>query len=105
MTPYSILGHFGFPWISTFTLLCDTEPPLIFFVSVTFLESFRGRLQGASNYVKANTFVQGLILTTLTHEIRLFEFSCTPMGPQARFEKGACAKSILRPLTHFWLLG
>ena len=70
-----------------FTLLFDIEPPLILLVSVTFLESVRGRLRGASNYVKTNTFEQATILTTLTHETRFFEFPCTPMGRQARFER------------------
>ena len=59
----------------------------ILLVSVTFLESARVRLRGASKYVKTNTFEQGLILTTLTDEMRFFEFSCTPMGRQARFER------------------
>ena len=65
------------------------EPHSIFVMSVTFLESARVRLRGASNDVKANTFEQGLILTTLTHEMRFVEFSCTPMdGTPGTFWNG-----------------
>ena len=59
----------------------------ILLVSVKFLESARVRLRGASKCVKTNTFEQGVILSTLTHEMHFFEFSCTPMGRQARFER------------------
>ena len=68
MIPTAFWTILGLPWLSTFTVLFDTEPLLILLVSVTFLESVRGRLRGASNYVKTNTFAQATILTTLTRE-------------------------------------
>ena len=74
-------------------------------VSVTFLESVRGRLRGASNYVKTNTFEQGLILTTLTHEMRFFLNFHAPLRDARHVSKGTRTRSILKPLTHFWLLG
>ena len=53
---------------------------------------------------KNQCFVQVLILTTLTHEMRFFEFPCTNMGRQALL-KGGRIRSISRPLIHFWPLG
>ena len=80
------------------------EPHLILVVSVTFLESVRGRLRAASSCVKTNTFQQGVILTTLTHEMRFLNF-LAPLWDARHVSKGTRTRSILRHLTHFWLLG
>ena len=77
----------------------------ILLVSVRFLESARVRLRGASKYVKTNTFEQGLILTTLTIRNAFFFNFLAPLWDARHVLKGVCTRSILKPLTHFWLLG
>ena len=57
-------------------------------------------MRGASNYVKTNTFEQGLILTTLTHELHFLNFHA-PLWDARQVLKGTRTRSILKPLTHF----